>query len=320
VTARIYAVEYIRRMHGGSQSKLIRCSDSRYYVVKFQNNPQGRRILANELLATLIAKMLGLPVPEPAVVEVHPDLIRYTEELVIEPGRARVPCRPGLCFGSLYGDGEASPGGQSDLYDLLPEDRLKKVHNLSEFAGMLVFDKWTGNTDARQTIFVRVAANQSAYCSCRALMIDQGHCFNGPNWNFPDRPRHGLYPCRTVYANVEGEEAFVPWLKRLNRDVNQHAVERAAQEIPPEWYGGDYDSVAQLLATLDERRDRLRGLLWSTRKATREFFPAWLRRDKEMLLNSSPNQQVLEQHLRAGNNSPVGQGNEMNGVLRQFDG
>jgi hypothetical protein len=28
----------------------MRCGDDEYYVVKFQNNPQGRRILANELL------------------------------------------------------------------------------------------------------------------------------------------------------------------------------------------------------------------------------------------------------------------------------
>jgi hypothetical protein len=44
------AVEQIRRMRGGAQSHLMRCDDGGYYVVKFQNNPQGVRILANELL------------------------------------------------------------------------------------------------------------------------------------------------------------------------------------------------------------------------------------------------------------------------------
>ena len=44
------AVEEIRRMRGGAQAHLMRCADDNYYVVKFQNNPQGRRILANELL------------------------------------------------------------------------------------------------------------------------------------------------------------------------------------------------------------------------------------------------------------------------------
>jgi hypothetical protein len=41
------AVEQVRRMRGGAQSHLMRCSNQAYYVVKFQNNPQGLRILAN---------------------------------------------------------------------------------------------------------------------------------------------------------------------------------------------------------------------------------------------------------------------------------
>ena len=41
------ALEHIRRMRGGAQAHLMRCSDSFYYVVKFQNNPQHVRILAN---------------------------------------------------------------------------------------------------------------------------------------------------------------------------------------------------------------------------------------------------------------------------------
>jgi len=44
----LYAIEQIRRMRGGAQSQLMRCSDENYYVVKFQNNPQHRRILVNE--------------------------------------------------------------------------------------------------------------------------------------------------------------------------------------------------------------------------------------------------------------------------------
>ncbi len=42
---------------------LMRCDDSNYYVVKFQNNPQGVRILANDLLGARLAAGLGLPMP-----------------------------------------------------------------------------------------------------------------------------------------------------------------------------------------------------------------------------------------------------------------
>jgi hypothetical protein len=179
------AVEYIRRMRGGSQAHLVRCEDEDYYVVKFQNNPQGPRILANELLGTRLAARLGLPVAAAAVVEVSEDLVRNTEELVMQFGQGRAACQPGLCFGSRY------PGDPASLvvYDLLPEERLRKVGNLADFAGMLVFDKWTCNTDGRQVIFFR-AAKCAPY---QALMVDQGFCFNASEWDFPDAPLRGFY-------------------------------------------------------------------------------------------------------------------------------
>ena len=96
------AVQQVRRMRGGAQSHLMRCADENYYVVKFQNNPQGRRILANELLGTRLAARLGLPVPPPAVVDVREDVIRHTDDLVMQLGRGRAPCQAGRQFGSRY--------------------------------------------------------------------------------------------------------------------------------------------------------------------------------------------------------------------------
>ena len=271
MTARIRAVEYIRRMRGGSQAKLMRCSDGGYYVVKFQNNPQGIRILANELLAAILAKTLGLPIPEPAVVEVTADLIRHNSELVIDKGWRRVPCRPGLCFGSRWGGNEALRPGLGDVYDLLPEERLANVKNLCDFVGMLAFDKWTGNGDDRQTIFVR---NDRA-SPFRAFLIDNGLCFNGTRWNFAAGPKDGLFwPC-VVYQQVSGVDAFKPWLDRIEHDVDPSFLKGIAEEVPTEWYGGRRDSLVRLLTGLDERRTHVRDFLWSTRTVACQFFPMW---------------------------------------------
>src|SRR6266852_2268327 len=87
------AVEHIRRMHGGTQSHLMRCSDGHYYVVKFQNNPQHRRVLVNELLGTNLAALLGLPTTAVEIVHVTEELIRLTPELCMEMPRSRVPCQ-----------------------------------------------------------------------------------------------------------------------------------------------------------------------------------------------------------------------------------
>src|ERR1041384_6339969 len=43
----VEAVQHVRRMRGGAQAHLMRADDGHFYVVKFQNNPQHLRVLAN---------------------------------------------------------------------------------------------------------------------------------------------------------------------------------------------------------------------------------------------------------------------------------
>ena len=89
----------------------MRCSDNSFYVVKFCNNPQHRRVLANELLATRLAEQAGLPVPATAVVEVGEWLVKHTPELHIQlahticPVPARVALRFAVCRESSGGTG-----------------------------------------------------------------------------------------------------------------------------------------------------------------------------------------------------------------------
>jgi len=95
-------------MRGGAQAHLMRCSDGHYYVVKFQNNPQHRRILVNEMLGTRLAARLGLPTTPAAIVEVPEELIRLTPGLAVEMPHSSIPCQPGLQFGSRYAGGSAA--------------------------------------------------------------------------------------------------------------------------------------------------------------------------------------------------------------------
>jgi hypothetical protein len=61
------ALEQIRRMRGGAQSHLMRCSDGFYYVVKIQNNLLQLRMLVNGLLGTKQAARMGLPTVSVAI-------------------------------------------------------------------------------------------------------------------------------------------------------------------------------------------------------------------------------------------------------------
>lgn len=105
------ALEHVRRMRGGAQAHLMRCEDEAYYIVKFQNNPQHLRILANEMLATRLAARLGLAVPHVEVIDVRPEMIAYTPELVIQLGIGRKPCSAGKQFGSQFPGAPGAPGG-----------------------------------------------------------------------------------------------------------------------------------------------------------------------------------------------------------------
>ncbi|MCL6480319.1 MAG: phosphatidylinositol kinase [Firmicutes bacterium] len=260
------ALEHIRRMRGGAQAHLMRCSDGGYYVVKFQNNPQHQRILVNELLGTRLAARLGLRTPRVAVVHVDQRLIDLTSELVMQIGTARIPCRAGFQFGSRY------PGDPAQIvvHDLLPEEQLLAVENLADFCGILVFDKWTCNTNGRQAIFYR-EDGQPHYA---AMMIDQGFCFNAGEWNFPDAPLRGLYLRQRVYEQVRGMEAFEPWLARLEQ-VNERVLDALSKEIPPEWYDGDQDALYRLLEQLLRRRKRVPDLILEAKKSDRQPFPNW---------------------------------------------
>jgi HipA-like kinase len=253
-------------MRGGAQPHLMRCSDGGYYVVKFLDNPQHPRVLANEWLGTQLAARLGLPTAQPAVVEVPEDLIERSGDLVIELGRSRRKVRGGQQFGSRY------PGDPADtvVCDFLPDELLAEVENLNDFLGILVFDKWTCNTDGRQAVFYRSQGSRRY----RALMIDQGFCFNAGEWDFPDAPLRGLYSRPLAYQAVIGMDSFEPWLERLENRIGERILEEVAGEMPPEWYEFDKGALYRLFEQLRARR-HVPDLILAAKDSYRQPFPNW---------------------------------------------
>jgi hypothetical protein len=254
-------------MRGGAQSQLMLGSDRNLWVVKFQNNPQHLRVLANELIATRLAEAAGLTVPATDVVEVSAWLVDNTPSMHVELAHGRGQrYTPGLQFGSRF-IGGLMPG---QVVDYLPEPQLDQVRNLEEFAGMLALDKWTGNCNGRQAVFDR-RPRERRY---RATFIDQGFCFNAGEWTFPDTPLRGIYARNRVYAGVTGWPSFEPWLSRIE-EMEADTLWNIADMVPPEWYGGDMSAIERLLQELLRRRGRVRELIASFRDSNREPFPMW---------------------------------------------
>ena len=266
----VLAVQAIRRMRGGAQSQLMLGADGKLWVVKFQNNPQHLRVLANELIATRIAAAVGLSVPATDVVEVTEWLVANTLDMQVELGHSvRYRYVAGLQFGSQFVGG-LMPG---QVVDYLPEQQLDEVRNLAEFAGMLCIDKWAGNCNGRQAVFERKPRERKY----RATFIDQGFCFNAGEWTFPDSPLRGVYQRNKVYERVTGWESFEPWLGRVEA-MDAGVLWEIAEAVPPEWYGGDTAVIERLMEQMLTRRSRVRELIASFRDSNREPFPMWAKK------------------------------------------
>jgi hypothetical protein len=254
-------------MRGGAQSHLMRCSDGYFYVVKFRNNPQHLRVLANELLATRLAERVGLPVPTTEVVEVNNWLIQHSPELNIQLAGNVIACEPGLQFGSRY---VVNPV-EGRVFDWLPVELFDRLRNIDAFAGMLALDKWTGNANGSQAAFWRKGRERKY----TATFIDQGYCFNAGEWTFPDYPLRGVFARNEAYAWVKSWESFEPWLSRIET-MCESEIWSQAGEIPPEWYASDWAALESLGLELITRRARVRELITCFRMSPRCPFPEWV--------------------------------------------
>jgi hypothetical protein len=274
----VHAKRLVRKMRGGAQAHLLECDDGHFYVVKFRNNPQHRRVLINEWLASAFLNYLQISTPETAIVDIAAEFVAANAELHIQLGSRRQPIEPGWHFGSRY------PGDPAKVmvYDFIPDVLLDKVVNRREFLGALVFDKWIGNADARQAIFFHARIEQRPAVAPRlkerqgfvAQMMDHGYIFDGPHWLFTDSPLQGLYFRPSVYLQVRSFRDFEPWLDQVVH-FPEEIVDQALKQIPSEWLDGDATALEGILTKLMARRKRVPDLIRASQSGRINPFPEW---------------------------------------------
>lgn len=274
----VAARQFIRKLRGGAQAHLVEAEDGHFYVVKFRNNPQHRRILVNEWLTAAVFDHLKIQIPPIALIDVPEAFLAANPEVFLQLGAKRVPVEPGWHFGSRF------PGNPSRLavYDYLPDQLLTNVYNLADFRAAFVADKWLGNSDGRQAVFFRAqirdwTADPGVHPLRKAFlaqMIDHGFSFNGPHWDFPDSPLQGIYFRHLVYDAVQSIDSFEPWLTQV-RHFPIDVLDRAWRGIPPEWIGDDAEAMEKLIATLIRRQARVADLIADTRNGRVNPFTNW---------------------------------------------
>jgi hypothetical protein len=226
----------------------------------------------------VILKYLQIAAPVTAIIDIPADFIREFPESSIQLGTRMIAPEPGWHFGSKF------PGDPARMatYDFVPDQLLSQVHNLRDFLGALVFDKWTGNSDGRQAVFFRAQINEwlpGAEATPRKMgfvahMIDHGYIFNGPQWDFITSPVQGLYSRKMVYNKVRSLDDFSPWLDQV---VNfpEHVIDEALRQIPQDWVRGEEEQLEKLLELLLRRRSRVPALIADARLAKTNPFANW---------------------------------------------
>jgi len=258
MVSHVEAAKYCGSVRGGSQAQLVETSDAKYFVVKAPNNPQGSRILVNELLGSLILGHLGIPTPEPAIVQIHPWLVSRNDEMRVSGDTGRLESwQPGLCFGSQISSHGWKPIGLCPFMDMLYDHQYSRVVNLETFHEVLMFDLWAMQTDRRQAVFVRPKGKRSFV----ATMIDQGFCFGGARWSKSPRAAHyTTFRQPQVYDSVFGIDSFEPIMNRMRRKLNLRVLRKLAAEIPEEWIS-DRAQFDELLCLLNDRLKILEDLV-----------------------------------------------------------
>lgn len=272
----VNAVRMIRRMRGGAQAHLLACDDGHWYVVKVRNNPQHRRILANEWIAAALLDYLRIPSPPVAVVNISPQFLEQNGEVYITRGLNRVEVEPGWHFGSRY---PGDPMRQA-VYDFVPDVLMDQIANPQDFLAIYVVDKWMGNTDSRQAIFFRARVRDAVRSPGEprpkfvAWMIDHGFQFDGGFWRFVDSPLQGLYFRPLVYSRVRGPGSFEPWLEMV-RHLPPELLDKALRQMPGSWIEGDEEEFERLLYRLMARQKRVEDLIAAARTLASNPFPNW---------------------------------------------
>jgi hypothetical protein len=245
----------LRAMRGCSQSQLVEGEDGRFYVAKFAANPQGTRTLINEWITTGLFRHFSICTPEVRVLRLS-EKLRDQAQLCFSVGTRKVPVTPGLHFGSAC---QVDPT-KTAIFDFLPQKLLHQVANLSDFAKAFVVDRWLGNTDSRQAVFVR-QRGKSGNFALRAYLLDHDRIFGGSRWELNSAPSHGLWSDRSIYKLLDMQALCEETLEKSD-SLTEVDFYRIIRSIPQSWFGeGDDSALTDLLSRVYRRKTDLRCLI-----------------------------------------------------------
>lgn len=252
----VSAIRAINKIPNGcTKPYYISCSDGNQYAVKFKENPEGPRVLANEYVCAKIAEILELPLSSPSFIEVDKNFIStYGKQIEEHVGNI---ITPGLHFGTKK---------IKRTFQIYDSTMLREAVNVDCIPDIILFDHLICNKDRESNggNILFDASNMSI------VIIDHTHAFDlGPIWTANDlRQRIGQpfdifdmsgYTYKKLTPYVNGHNPFKNILKKLER-LSSELLLDIILNIPDEW-GVTLDEKYVLHEYLVDRLHRLKDIL-----------------------------------------------------------
>jgi HipA-like kinase len=216
---RVAATRYVTPLReGGSLPALVEADDDGLYVLKFRGAGQGPKALVAEAVVGELARQLGFPVPELALVELDATIGRAEPDPEIQD----------LLLGS-----DGLNLGVDFLPGSLPFSPAAGPPPEPDFAADVVW------LDALVTNVDRTAQNPNLlWWHGRLWLIDHGAAlyFHHAGDVSPDHARARFEAVRD-HVLLPYASSLVDADRRLAGRVTDEVLERAVAEAPPEWLG-----------------------------------------------------------------------------------
>lgn len=243
------AHRYVQPLREGGSLPAIVDTDDGLYVVKFRGAGQGPRALVAELIVAQIARLLDLPTPDLAVVDVPPQFGRSEPDPEIQD---LLRASHGTNIGLRYLDG-AFNFALAAAQDVIP----------AGFAARLVWlDAFVTNPD-------RTHRNTNMLVWQRRLwLIDHGAAlYAHHDWGSVDEARtRSAFPLIRDHVLITASDDVEDIDDELAARITQDAIGAILASIPD-----DLLEDATAFASADAARDRYAGYLTERLRAPREF-------------------------------------------------
>jgi len=172
--------------------------------------------LANEVFVASLARLIGLPVPEPYLALAKPDILATSRGPALEDGSR-------LVFASV----DVAQPQVAMLY--LGQGTQQVRSRIAEWASigtLYGFDTLVANVDRHE-------GNLLFSGDKEVWLIDHGHCFGGPSWQTASLIPNQFYPNK-----------LSEWLTPAMTSARRAAVAGQAADLPNLFEGADFGQVA----------------------------------------------------------------------------